>query len=114
MNIANEVSSMQSELESLRSDNRVLKRQNEMLEFEKDQLTKALAKATTERDEHMVAEGRLKELIDNAGNALISGLRRYHEALLQRDEVRATPLPVQEVAPAKTPLPAFVPNKAAE
>jgi regulator of replication initiation timing len=112
MNLANEVSTMQSELESLRAENRVLKRQNEMLEFEKDQLTKALDKVSVERDGHMVAEGQLKALIDSAGNALISGLHRYHEAIAQRDEVRKTPLPVQEVAPQATPLPAF--NKAAE
>lgn len=88
MNIANEVSSMQSELESLRADNHVLKRQNEMLEFEKDQLTKALTKAQAERDHHMVKKGELKALLDGAGNFLVSGLRKYHDEIVETQKVQ--------------------------
>lgn len=81
MNLANEVSSMQSELESLRSDNHVLKRQNDMLEFECDQLRKALAKAQEERDHHMVKKGELKALLDGAGSFLVNGIKKYHEGI---------------------------------
>ncbi len=88
MNLASEVSSMQSELESLRADNHVLKRQNEMLEFEKDQLGKALAKAQTERDHHMVKKGELKALLDGAGNFLVSGIRKYHDEIVETQKVQ--------------------------
>lgn len=83
MNLANEVSSMQSELESLRSENHILKRELEVTQFENDQLRKALDKAQGERDHHMTKKGELKALLDAAGNLLVNGVRKYHEATLQ-------------------------------
>jgi predicted RNase H-like nuclease (RuvC/YqgF family) len=95
MNIANEVSSIVSEVESLRAENHVLKRANEMLEFEKDQLTKALGQARTERDHHMIKKGELKALLDGAGNFLVSGIRKYHDEQLPELETTATSPPLR-------------------
>lgn len=97
MNLANEVSSMQSELESLRSENHVLKRANEMLEFEKDQLAKALEKAKTERDHHMVKKAELKALLDGAGNFLVSGIRKFHDETVE-SEAASPPLRLADKA----------------
>src|SRR5262245_58806128 len=105
MNIANEVSSMQSELESLRAENHILKRSNEMLEFETDQLRKALAKAQSERDHHMLKKSELKALLDGAGSFLVSGIKKYHEGVVQEQIAEVVPEP---------PAPLRLADKAAE
>jgi regulator of replication initiation timing len=89
---------MQSEVESLRADNNVLKRANEMLQFENDQLSKALDKAKTERDHHMVKRGELKALLDGAGNFLVAGIRKYHDAIVQEQAVQELPIPPLRLA----------------
>jgi regulator of replication initiation timing len=86
MNLANEVSTMQSELESLRAENHVLKQTHNLLDFENDQLRKALAKSNAERDHHMVKKGELKALLDSAGSLLVSGVRKYHDGIIAEQE----------------------------
>lgn len=88
MNLANEVSSMQSELESLRQENHLLKQHNALLEFENDQLRKANQKATSERDHHMTKKGELKALLDSAGSLLVSGVKKYHDGIIAEQEVK--------------------------
>jgi hypothetical protein len=81
LNLANEVSTMETELISLRQENNVLKRQLDMSEFELDQAKKALAKAAFERDHHMNKRGELKALLDAAGTLLVHGVRKYHDTI---------------------------------
>jgi hypothetical protein len=81
MNLANEVSTMETELVSLRNENHLLKQQLAMSEFECDQAKKALSKASTERDHHMNKKGELKSLLDAAGTLLINGVRKYHDVI---------------------------------
>lgn len=79
MNLANEVSSLVSELESLRCTNETLKNANSILEFENTQLHKALDKALSERDHHMLKKAELKTLLDQTGAQLVSGIKKFHE-----------------------------------
>lgn len=98
MNLANEVSTLETELESLRSENHVLKQERGLLEFETDQLRKALTKSNAERDHHMVKKGELKALLDSAGALLVNGVRKYHDANIQEQEAALA------VEPATAPL----------
>jgi len=89
VNLANEVSTMETELISLRQENNVLKRQLDMSEFELDQAKKALAKSSAERDHHMSKKGELKALLDAAGTLLVNGVRKYHDTIEQEPEEQA-------------------------
>jgi hypothetical protein len=70
---------MESELESRRSENNLLKQAMNLLEFENEQLRRALAKTTFERDHHMIKKGELKTLLDSAGTLLVNGVKKFHE-----------------------------------
>ena len=89
---------MQSELESLRSENHILKQTHNLLDFENDQLRKALAKATAERDHHMNKRGELKTLLDSAGSMLVSGVRKYHDGIIADQEQAPEPLFLNKAA----------------
>lgn len=80
MNLANEISSLQSELESLRATTETLKHSNAILEFENQQLRGALERTQAERDHHMVKKAELKVLLDNTGANLVAGIQKYHES----------------------------------
>jgi regulator of replication initiation timing len=80
MNLANEVSTIMSELESLRATTETLKHTNAILEFENSQLRGALEKAQGERDHHMVKKAELKTLLDQCGASLVAGIQKFHES----------------------------------
>jgi len=80
MNLANEISSLQSELESLRASTETLKHQNAILDFENSQLRGALEKSQKERDHHMVKKAELKTLLDQTGSQLVAGIQKFHES----------------------------------
>lgn len=79
MNLANEISALQSELETLRSEGERLRHHNAILEFENQQLRGALDKAQAERDHHMVKKAELKVLLDQTGASLVAGITKFHE-----------------------------------
>lgn len=79
MNLANEVSTLQSELESLRSEAKIARERVIVLEFENDQLKRRLASTEAQRDSHLSGKVRLKTLLDQAGQHLVSGIQRYHD-----------------------------------
>jgi hypothetical protein len=78
--IANEVSSLESELQSLRADNDVLKHNKAIIEFENESLRRAIAKAQAERDNYMRRSEAIKSLLDQTGASLVAGMNRYHES----------------------------------
>jgi len=80
MNLANEISTLESELESLRATTETLKHHNAILEFENSQLRGALEKAQGERDHHMVKKAELKTLLDQCGASLVAGIQKFHES----------------------------------
>ena len=81
MNLANEVSTMETELYSLKNENQLLKQTVDILNFEADTLRKALSKAQEERDYHMNKKGELKALLDSAGSLLVTAMRKYHDVV---------------------------------
>jgi regulator of replication initiation timing len=101
MNLVNEISSLQTELESLRAENKIVRERNIVLEFENDQLKRRLISTEAARDSHMSGKVRLKTLLDQAGQHLVSGIQRYH------DETRAEQYDVLAEA---EPAPKFLTN----
>lgn len=88
MNLANEISSMESELESLRSENHVLKNNKAIIEFENESLRRALAKTQADRDNFMRRAEAIKSLLDQTGASLVSGINKYHESERELQERR--------------------------
>jgi predicted RNase H-like nuclease (RuvC/YqgF family) len=80
MSMANEISSLESEMQSLRAENETLKHNKAIIDFENEGLRQALAKANIERDNFMRRSEALKALLDLTGNGLIAGLNKYHDA----------------------------------
>jgi len=80
MNLANEISSMESELQSLRSENDILKHNKAIIEFENESLRRALAKTQADRDNFMRRAEAIKSLLDQTGASLVSGIKKYHES----------------------------------
>ena len=81
MNLINELSSMESELESLRSENKILREAKIVLDFENDQLKRRLSTVEEQRDGHLAGKVRLKTILDQAGQHLVSGIQRYNEEM---------------------------------
>jgi len=81
MNLVNEISSIESELESLRAECKVLRESKIILEFENDQLKRRLAAVEEQRDGHLAGKVRLKTLLDQAGQHLVSGINRYNDEM---------------------------------
>lgn len=79
MNLANEISTLQSELESFKAITETLKHTNAILEFENTQLRGALEKVQAERDRYMTRQASLKTLLDQTGASLVAGIQRFHE-----------------------------------
>src|SRR5258708_34749541 len=79
MNLQQEISTLETELESLRAENKIVREHNIILEFDNDQLKRRLALTESARDLHLSGKVRLKTLLDQAGQHLASGIQRYHE-----------------------------------
>lgn len=80
MNLANEVSSMETELASLRAENDILRKHQDLADFENEQLRRALAKCQGERDNYMRRAEAIKTLLDQTGASLVNSIRKYHES----------------------------------
>ena len=78
MNLANEISSLESQIESLRAENDALKNNLAVLEFEADSLRRQIAKANVERDNLMRRGEAIKALLDQLGASLVLGLQKFH------------------------------------
>lgn len=81
MNLVNELSSMESELESLRSEVKILRETKIIADFELDQLRRRLVAAEEARDSHLSGKVRLKTLLDQAGQHLVMGIQRYNDEM---------------------------------
>jgi regulator of replication initiation timing len=76
---------MESELESLRSENKILRENKILLDFENDQLKRRLTAVEAQRDSNLAGKVRLKTILDQAGQHLVSGIQRYNEEM--RDSI---------------------------
>ena len=78
MNLANEVSAMETELASLRVEVGLLRHGKGLMEYEIESLRRELAKARTERDNYLRRAEATKVLLDMTGSNLVSGINKYH------------------------------------
>ena len=105
MNLVNEISSIETELESLRAEAKILRESKIILDFENDQLKRRLAVAESQRDSHLAGKVRLKTILDQAGQHLVAGIQRYNEEAREEQYAR---LEAEEPPPkflAKDPEP---------
>ncbi|MCP3472322.1 hypothetical protein NLM33_18570 [Bradyrhizobium sp. CCGUVB1N3] len=79
MNLANESSSLETDLQSLRTENEVLNRNKALIEFENESLRRQVAKVNAERDNLMRRAEVIKSLLDQIGGSLMLGLRKFHD-----------------------------------
>ncbi|MHC2399154.1 chromosome segregation ATPase [Bradyrhizobium barranii subsp. barranii] len=79
MNLANEISALESELQSLRTENEVLKSNKAIIEFENESLHRQVSKVNAERDNLMRRGEAIKSLLDQIGGSLMLGLRKFHD-----------------------------------
>lgn len=79
MNLANEISTMQTEIESLRADNEALKHSKAILDFEVESLRRQLAKSNVDRDNLLRRSEAIKCLLDQTGASLMHGLQKFHD-----------------------------------
>lgn len=80
MNLANEVSALETQLANALSENDILKKNREVMEFENDHLKRALAKTQAERDSYLRRAEGIKSLLDQTGATLITGINKFHES----------------------------------
>jgi hypothetical protein len=78
MNLVNEISSLETELESLRAENKILRENKLVLDFENDQLKRRLTLAEAARDSHIAGKARLKTILDQAGQHLVTGIQAFN------------------------------------
>jgi hypothetical protein len=96
MNLVNELSSMETELESLRSEVKILREAKLVSDFEIGQLKLRLVHAEEARDGHLAGKVRLKTLLDQAGQHLVMGIQRYNDEM--REAITSTETKLLEVA----------------
>lgn len=80
MTLANEVSTMETELISLRSEIDILRKHQGVLEFENESLHSQLAKMSAERDHYLRRTESIKTLLDQTGSSLVSGIKSFHDS----------------------------------
>jgi chromosome condensin MukBEF ATPase and DNA-binding subunit MukB len=95
MNMANEISSMETELQSLRAENEVLKTNRAVIDHENESLRRALAASQADRDNWLRRGEALKALLDQTGANLVAAMNKYHEAERDR-QIRGTTAAIAE------------------
>ena len=89
MNIAQQVSVLETDNAQLRAENDEVRRKNILLDFEVDQLRRRCTKLETERDNALEICNQLKSILDQAGAAIVHGMNRIH-AMRQSRQVEET------------------------
>ena len=86
MNIVNEMSSVLTEVESLRSEVKVLREAKIVADFELDQLRRRNAQLLERIEIRVGREMRLKTILDQAGQSLVSGINQYNAEERTREQ----------------------------
>ena len=92
MNLMNELSTLETELESLRAEVKILRECKIIADFENDQLKRRLSAVEEQRDGHLAGKVRLKTILDQAGQHLVQGIQRYNEEMREAVMETAEPL----------------------
>jgi len=98
VNLINELSSLESELESLRAECKILRESKIILDFENDQLRRRLQSVEEQRDGHLAGKVRLKTILDQAGQHLVQGIQRYNEEMREAIGVVEEPRMLERAA----------------
>ena len=86
MNIVNEMSTILTEAESLRAEVKILRENKIVADFELDQLRRALALEKERNARLMSGKVRLKTILDQAGQSLVSGINQYNAEERQSEQ----------------------------
>lgn len=78
MNLAQEVSSMETELISLRTEIEMRRQREAVLENENESQRRAIARLQSERDNAIRRADSIKVLLDQCGASLVSGIQKFH------------------------------------
>lgn len=78
MNVANEVSTILTEVESLRSEVRILRENKIVTDFEMDQLRRRCTISDGKTERLIASNASLKTLLDRVGADLVAGLQRHN------------------------------------
>lgn len=80
MNLASEVSAMETELDTLRAELQVLRGREIAQNTEIGQLQQTVSRLQAERDTLMRRGEALKSILDQTGSGLVNAMRTYHAA----------------------------------
>lgn len=78
MNLAQEVSSMETRMISLESETEMLRQHSAVLESENESQRQVIARLQAERDSAMRRAEAIKVLLDQTGASLVSGIQKFH------------------------------------
>src|ERR1700678_720585 len=82
--VTNEVAELESLVESLQAENRILSNAKVLNEFELSELRRTCEKLQSERDQARDAMTQMKLILDEAGAAIVHGMKRFYA--VQRPE----------------------------
>lgn len=80
MNLANEVSSLETQLANALAELELRKKTQDVLEFENDQLRRANSRLQGERDNYMRRSEQIKSILDQTGASLVHSIQKYHDS----------------------------------
>ena len=86
--ITNDVAELESLVESLTAENRILHNTKVQNEFELFELRRSQEKMAAERDQALDAAARMKVILDQAGAAIVHGMKAFHEVNRERQTQR--------------------------
>lgn len=84
--ITNDVAELESLVESLKVENRLLHNTKVQNEFELFELRRSNDKLQMERDDARESCSAMKLILDQAGAAIVHGMKAYHAANRERQE----------------------------
>lgn len=82
--ITNDVAELESLVESLQAENRILHNAKVQNEFQIFELQRSNEKLAMERDHALDTSARMKVILDQAGAAIVHGMKAFHEVNRER------------------------------
>ena len=82
--ITNDVAELESLVESLQAENRILHNAKVQNEFQIFELQRSVEKLSAERNHALDASARMKVILDQAGAAIVHGMKAFHEVNRER------------------------------
>lgn len=80
MSLAQDISSMETEIEQLRRENDIQRQHIGIMEFENEQLRRSIDKALAERDIFLRRGEAMRALLDTTGAMLVNSIKKFHDS----------------------------------